>query len=207
MNVTTQSIVVNAMKSAPPVLLAFHTPNMMRLLSLASLGLMIFNPNNALAIESLPGLRGSFNTNQDHFLSNVDGINSPTRSFELLDFIEEMEDSSNDKLIIDSPISSSRFVETQISKPVLQPIQEIEESVLSIDEQAVIQDAKNAFVVNESIEPQKEVDVSNQGSWSRSRWHRKTSLRKSASIEKGSWSLYTRAWYWVGIIFLVEVEV
>ena len=185
----------------------FSTPNMMRKLSLASLGVMIFNPNNALAIESFPCLRGSFNTNQDHFLSNVDGINSPTRSFELLDFIEEMEDSSNDKLIIDSPISSSRFEETQISKPVLQPIQEIEESVLSIDEQAVIQDAKNAFVVNESIEPQKEVDVSNQGSWSRSRWHRKTSLRKSASIEKGSWSLYTRAWYWVGIIFLVEVEV
>ena len=94
---------------------------MMRLLSLASLGVMIFNPNNALAIESLPGLRGSFNTNQDHFLSNVDGINeSPTKSFEHLDFIEETEHSSNDKLIINSPISYDRFQETRLVEPVLQ---------------------------------------------------------------------------------------
>jgi hypothetical protein len=64
---------------------------------LASLVVMIFNPNHALTTESLPGLRGSLI------------INSPTSSFELLDFIEESEESSNDKLIINSPISSNQF--------------------------------------------------------------------------------------------------
>lgn len=49
---------------------------------------MIFKPNNALETESFPGLCGSFNTNHDHLLSsNVNGINSPTRSFKLLDFV------------------------------------------------------------------------------------------------------------------------
>ena len=166
---------------------------MMRPSLLASLVVMIFSPNNALTTESLPGLRGSLI------------INSPTSSFELLDFIEESEESSNDKLIINSPISSNRFEEDRLAKEVVMQ-QDLEaELEQAIDE--ANQNDEHVFVVNESIEPPQEVDVSNQGSWSKSRWHRKRRMRKSASAEKGSWSLYTRAWYWVGIIFLVEVEV
>lgn len=160
---------------------------------LASLVVMIFNPNHALTTESLPGLRGSFT------------INSPTSSFELLDFIEETEDASNDNLTSNSPISSDRFEEDRLAEEEVMQQNLEAESVQAIDE--ANQNNEHKLVVNESIEPPKEVDVSNQGSWSRSRWYRKRRMRKSASAEKGSWSLYTRAWYWVGIIFLVEVEV